>query len=428
SRVPPPPPKRLLFLRNSTTSPPEIAKLACPQCARFDFSTLQGLLNHCRLRHQLEYGSHDECVQRCAVLVPEEEREWVVQNGIEVAGISLPSLRRLFEIASGVDDELGAPSAPDVRVDTAAPSTAVTRTLGYHADTPALAQFLGHAPKKRRINNARANEDDPVDIEDVSAGSGQQPRSRWRKRYVHRNVARKELDEVVPLSEPPTNAIDESVHRQEAQDPQPSSKRRPSGLHALARTQFNIRYQGTIPGQEQERKQEEEEEQGMASCAISRCVVADVRAPYQGPKLRRQQQTAVHARLHLGPVLNLHYGRRKAIEGEHERRARRTPSSCPINHPYIRHLKRSSASASPLTQLPTVDVFRWLHSIVPFEHTGRGRAASQAPACERVQHPAASASRQAPWRMVLLDLDHLGLTMLYDVSGEDGTALVDAAP
>ncbi|TBU53670.1 hypothetical protein BD310DRAFT_829673 [Dichomitus squalens] len=264
SRVPPPPPKRLLFLRNSTTSPPEIAKLACPQCARFDFSTLQGLLNHCRLRHQLEYGSHDECVQRCAVLVPEEEREWVVQNGIEVAGISLPSLRRLFEIAVGagdsarlpplpgssksaapaqppaqsdVNDEPGAPSAPDVRDDAAALSTTVTRTLGYHADTPALAHFLGRAPKKRQIH-VRAKEDDPVDIEDVSAGSGLQPRRRWRKRYVHRNVARRELDEVVPLSELQTNAIDESVHGHEAQGPQ--AEGHPSSLHTLAGTRFHI--------------------------------------------------------------------------------------------------------------------------------------------------------------------------------------------
>lgn len=36
ARTPLAPPKRLLFLRNTTTTPPEIAKLACPRCSRFD--------------------------------------------------------------------------------------------------------------------------------------------------------------------------------------------------------------------------------------------------------------------------------------------------------------------------------------------------------------------------------------------------------
>ncbi|OBZ68770.1 hypothetical protein A0H81_11329 [Grifola frondosa] len=77
-RAPPPPSKRLLFLRNTNTNPPAIAKLACPDCSRSDFSNLQ-------------------------VLVHEEEREWVVANGTELGGISIPSLRRLFEIAVGAE-------------------------------------------------------------------------------------------------------------------------------------------------------------------------------------------------------------------------------------------------------------------------------------------------------------------------------------
>ncbi|KAI0356404.1 hypothetical protein OH77DRAFT_1423341 [Trametes cingulata] len=266
-RAAPTPRERLLYIRNTATDPPEVAKLACPVCARSDFSSLQGLLNHCRLRHQIEYGSHDECVQSCAVLVPEGERDWVVAAGVEVGGVSLPSLRRLFEIAVGAGERVTLPirkpspappvQAAPVQQETAAPATVqevkeeprqeppqtsahVTKTLGYHADTPALAPFLGRAPKKRCIN-VRANEDDPVDIEDTAGGSGLQHRHIWRKPYAHRNVARKELDEVVPLSELPNNAPTEPADesQKEGKVDEPESKRS-AALELLSGTRFHI--------------------------------------------------------------------------------------------------------------------------------------------------------------------------------------------
>ncbi|KAI0754876.1 hypothetical protein C8Q80DRAFT_395020 [Daedaleopsis nitida] len=229
AKPPPAPRKRLLFLRDSMTNPPEIAKLVCFVCQRSDFSSLQGLLNHCRLSHQLEVGTHDECVQRCAVLVPEEERELVFSTGIELKGISLPSLRRLFELAVGAGENGQLPPLPakaqpsTIKAETTEQilsprpesvaedspqdevvrqGTHVTRTLGYHIDTPALAPFLGRAPKNRRINVATEQDEDVV-IEDLSAGSGLLSGSGWRKPYVHRNVARREVDEVLPLSDLP---------------------------------------------------------------------------------------------------------------------------------------------------------------------------------------------------------------------------------
>ncbi|KAI0720588.1 hypothetical protein C8T65DRAFT_293816 [Cerioporus squamosus] len=270
ARAPPAPPKRLLFLRNTTTNPPEVAKLACSVCSRSDFSNLQGLLNHCRLRHQLEFGSHDECVQSCAVLVPETERDFVVANGIELAGISIPSLRRLFEIAVGAGESVKLPEPPNtqpvpppVKLETSdaplsppseavpskspTPSTPppatqqsshVSRTLGYHIDTPALAPFLGRAPKQRRIN-LHANDEDLVDIEGTSGSSGLQSWRMWRKPYTHRNIAPKELDEVVPLAELPTNITDNAEKRDERPDDEPI-KDEPSRLHMLSGTRFHI--------------------------------------------------------------------------------------------------------------------------------------------------------------------------------------------
>ncbi|KAI0927055.1 hypothetical protein AcV5_007694 [Taiwanofungus camphoratus] len=238
-RAPPPPARKLLFLRDSNTDPPTIAKLACPDCKRSDFSNLQGLLNHCRIRHHREYGSHDECVQSCAVLVPQEERDWVVANGTELGGISLPSLRRLFEIAvgaservaflglqKGLDAEKHAVDSEDISeqiFDSQPPATHVTRTLGYHKDTPALAPFLGRA-LKRRVINVYGDEDEVVDIVGNSSGSDagfQRGRHKWRMPYNHRNIDRPELDGVVHPTLVSEN-VDDPPHRGSANaNPQP---------------------------------------------------------------------------------------------------------------------------------------------------------------------------------------------------------------
>ncbi|KAI0647961.1 hypothetical protein C8Q79DRAFT_906409 [Trametes meyenii] len=261
-RVAPAPRGRLLYIRNTATNPPEIAKLACRVCARSDFSKLQGLLNHCRLRHKIEFGSHDECIQSCAVLVSEDERDWVVAYGTEVGDVSLPSLRRLFEIAVGAGEKVvlqrpdpepapanardgleeALPSTSEIKeevflLENAAASVHVTKTLGYHADTPALAPFLGRAPKKRRIN-VRANEDDFVNIDDYGSGTGSRPKRVWRKPYAHRNVARKELDEVVPLNDP--NKPTDEAASEGPLPGGPSGELNTQALQALSGTRFHI--------------------------------------------------------------------------------------------------------------------------------------------------------------------------------------------
>ncbi|KAH9851828.1 hypothetical protein C2E23DRAFT_886352 [Lenzites betulinus] len=263
----PAPRERLLYIRNTATDPPEVAKLACHVCARSDFSSLQGLLNHCRLRHQIEYGSHDECMQSCAVLVPEEQRDWVVACGIEVGGVSLPSLRRLFELAVGAGDEVVIPARKVSPVAPVLPKTAlhevapapeaghpdhaaqetlprasahVTKTLGYHADTPALAPFLGRAPKKRRIN-IRANQDEPVEIEDVHNASRLNGKQAWRQAYSHRNIAREELDEVVPLNELPNSLVAaEKLPQEDGEQSEHLGSKGTSALQQLSGTRFHI--------------------------------------------------------------------------------------------------------------------------------------------------------------------------------------------
>lgn len=216
-RAPRAAPKKLLFIRNTAIYPPQLAKLACPDCSRTDFSSLQGLLNHCRLSHKREFGSHDDCVQSSAVLVETpEEQAHIIANGTEVAGITIPGLRRLFELAVKGDREL-LPLLPPKKseVSSVRPADASTtgvaatsepaaepsassavhasRTLGYHADTPALAALLGREPRQRVINTH--DEDAPLDI--FGGHAGPQKSIRWRMAYTHRNKARAELDEIV---------------------------------------------------------------------------------------------------------------------------------------------------------------------------------------------------------------------------------------
>ncbi|KAH7923356.1 hypothetical protein BV22DRAFT_1130736 [Leucogyrophana mollusca] len=200
---------KLVFIQDTTVDPPVIAKMSCPDCGRFDFTNLQGLLNHCRLRHKRDFGTHDECMQKCAVIVPEEDQDWVMTHGTELSGVSLPSLRRLFEIAVGTSHDRGNPERPQVpepddtqghpSEENSIPSTLLSRTLGLHIDTPALAPFLGRAPKRRCINVHDGDEVE-VDIMTLHETSPALSPSSWRMTYPHRNTARPSLDMMVESS------------------------------------------------------------------------------------------------------------------------------------------------------------------------------------------------------------------------------------
>lgn len=206
---------KLLFIRNTSDacgtphlpgSSTHVARIECPDCRRWDFFNLQGFLNHCRIRHQREYGSHDECIRECSVLVPSSERDWVLQNGTEITGVGIPSLRRLFEIAVGKKTSLfpapklerssdqdtltivhkGDVVARGLEIE----GTHLSRTLGVHQETPALAVILGNGAARRQIRVF--DEDEHVDIEN----NDNFPKSnrRWKVKYSHRNLARPELE------------------------------------------------------------------------------------------------------------------------------------------------------------------------------------------------------------------------------------------
>ncbi|KAL4081108.1 hypothetical protein J3A83DRAFT_4204794 [Scleroderma citrinum] len=203
-------PKKLLYIRlSSGVEETQLAILTCSVCSRTQFSTLQGLLNHARLGHSIEWASHDACIAACAVPFSPEDDAWKTyeQDGIEVPwGGNVVGLRRLFERAVGVEENStpltdGSQPHDAQQRATIVPSTLLSRTLGLHADSPSLAPFLGRAPKRRCIHVY--DEEDHVDIitrDDPCYPPGridghlEHPRLRFRMTFPPRSVARPGLD------------------------------------------------------------------------------------------------------------------------------------------------------------------------------------------------------------------------------------------
>ncbi|KAK1217408.1 hypothetical protein PQX77_019948 [Marasmius sp. AFHP31] len=177
---------KFLFLRSDDP----IYILRCPTCLRHSFSTLQGLYNHSRISHHVEWGSHEECVKACAVLQQDFDQPLDLDAGIEVGSTSqiggiLPGVRSLFQMAvEGSNMEPN--SAVDGEGDDDDAGLHLTRTLGWHSETPALAQFLGKEAIRKGIKVG--NEEQDVNVDDLPEnGPSLAPRRRWRMPYTHRS-------------------------------------------------------------------------------------------------------------------------------------------------------------------------------------------------------------------------------------------------
>ncbi|KAI9092877.1 hypothetical protein DFS34DRAFT_632190 [Phlyctochytrium arcticum] len=48
-------------------------RLSCPVCQRWAFANMQGFINHCRIKHQIEFPSHMEAARACGAVVDESE-------------------------------------------------------------------------------------------------------------------------------------------------------------------------------------------------------------------------------------------------------------------------------------------------------------------------------------------------------------------
>ncbi len=152
-----------LYIKSSAlghpNEPDELYLLRCPQCLRTTFTTLQGLLNHARIAHHLEWGTHEECARACAVVEPDIDTSTGVEVGLGPAGI-LPGLRSIFQMAVG--PKPNQPADEMLNLVSLQPDH-ITKMLGLHEDTPALAPFLGKSPIRRGIKVY--GQDDITDVD-----------------------------------------------------------------------------------------------------------------------------------------------------------------------------------------------------------------------------------------------------------------------
>ncbi|TFK28194.1 hypothetical protein FA15DRAFT_91131 [Coprinopsis marcescibilis] len=176
---------------------PQYLLLKCPVCGRTTFTSLQGLLNHARITHSIEWGTHDACIKACAVVDNEIDLDSGIEVGLGPSGV-LPGLQTLFERAVGVgagaqamsffsgdvNMESSMETVKEEREDVEVPT--LTQTLGLHVDTPALAPFLGKKAHRRQINVHDEYMD--VDIGASVARSSETARN-WKMVYGQRNVA-----------------------------------------------------------------------------------------------------------------------------------------------------------------------------------------------------------------------------------------------
>ncbi|KAF9234178.1 hypothetical protein BU15DRAFT_65922 [Melanogaster broomeanus] len=175
-------------------------------CNRTQFTTLQGLLNHARLAHGIEWASHDACITACATPISADDQNWEAyeQDGVEVIwGGNVVGLRRLFERAVGVDINLPTPPSAHLGAEaspqssTPTQSTLLSRTLGSMLILLPLHNFSGRAPKRRCIHVY--DEERPYKMMKSSLKKEPQARTDFRMRYPHRNTAREDLDLMVDV-------------------------------------------------------------------------------------------------------------------------------------------------------------------------------------------------------------------------------------
>lgn len=76
-------------------------RVTCPDCHRYDFSNVQGFINHCRIAHKLEFASHDDAVRHCGV-----EVDFVDIDAEDSARPTRPSVQSILNTSSTLSGKL----------------------------------------------------------------------------------------------------------------------------------------------------------------------------------------------------------------------------------------------------------------------------------------------------------------------------------
>ena len=194
-----------LFIRSSTLDLPTEGKkgddepeetmiylLKCPSCSKTSFTSLQGLLNHARLVHNLEWGTHEECITACAVPDHSLDLTSGTEVGLGPTGI-LPGLRNIFQMAvcsrntrddrGTIDEKSRDHGTPSIKTPLPSLTNSLNQSLGLHEESPALALFLGKDPIRRQIKVT--DEDADVDTESINHDLASSQRRRMPLAHRH---------------------------------------------------------------------------------------------------------------------------------------------------------------------------------------------------------------------------------------------------
>ncbi|KAH8693285.1 hypothetical protein BGW36DRAFT_279887, partial [Talaromyces proteolyticus] len=82
----------------------QLVKLVCIDCRRFDFSSTQGFINHCRIAHSRTFASHEAAAEACGETVDVDEAGAVVGGPVEPSNTTTPGyVHPLIRTASSID-------------------------------------------------------------------------------------------------------------------------------------------------------------------------------------------------------------------------------------------------------------------------------------------------------------------------------------
>ena len=179
--------KPLFIYQQAVPGAPYVTLLiACETCGRSDFLTVHSVLNHARLSHGVLYRNHEECIECCGQVVTGPEALRIRRDGTMATGQALPGMRKLIELAFKRAGSTG--------------SDLLYQTLGLHADSPALATYLGKTIQKKQIRVFEPEDDIDVVFVDEDDKTGPMVR-RWRPPFVAR------IEGVTDSNDDPTSPL-----------------------------------------------------------------------------------------------------------------------------------------------------------------------------------------------------------------------------
>lgn len=164
-------------------------KLVCIDCQRWDFSSTQGFINHCRIAHRRDFKSHEEAAMHCGHPIEVDESGAIVgdnnkaSSGAAASGLVHPlaadEAQAYKDLLCRINASLElykANKLPNASLKPGAPTSAHTRAstspskLVGSSDTPYLSQLMQKKNLGGNLRDQVADAKTKVDLDWLSPG------------------------------------------------------------------------------------------------------------------------------------------------------------------------------------------------------------------------------------------------------------------